>query len=44
VYRDYKRKADQKELVAEDTMAFYFAKPDGFDFRAGQLGFWGFSH
>lgn len=25
------------ELVAEDTMAFYFTRPSGFDFRAGQF-------
>jgi len=27
----------KKEPVAEDTMALYFAKPDGFDFRSGQF-------
>ena len=26
----------KKEEVAEDTMAFYFEKPDGFEFTAGQ--------
>lgn len=26
------------ELIARDTMAFHFEKPDGFDFRAGQFG------
>ena len=26
----------RKESIAESTMAFYFAKPAGFDFRAGQ--------
>ena len=28
----------KKETVANDTMAFYFAKPRGFEFRAGQFG------
>lgn len=27
----------KKEIVAEGTMAFYFEKPDGFEFRAGQF-------
>ncbi len=27
----------RKETIAEGTMAFYFAKPEGFDFRAGQF-------
>lgn len=27
----------KKESVAEGTMAFYFSKPDGFEFRAGQF-------
>ncbi|MEO6985277.1 MAG: FAD-dependent oxidoreductase [Paralcaligenes sp.] len=27
----------KKETVAEGTMAFYFAKPQGFEFRAGQF-------
>jgi ferredoxin-NADP reductase len=27
----------QKETVANGTMAFHFAKPDGFEFRAGQF-------
>jgi len=26
----------RKEAVAEGTMAFYFARPEGFDYRAGQ--------
>ncbi|HJP81765.1 MAG TPA: FAD-dependent oxidoreductase [Candidatus Saccharimonadales bacterium] len=26
----------KKELVAKDTMAFYFSKPDGFTYKAGQ--------
>ena len=32
----YKTKLIKKEEVAEGTMAFYFEKPDGFDFIAGQ--------
>lgn len=32
----YKTKLVKKEEVAEGTMAFYFEKPDGFDFIAGQ--------
>lgn len=27
----------KKEEIAKDTMAFYFEKPEGFDFRAGQF-------
>lgn len=27
----------KKEPVAKDTMAFYFEKPEGFDYRAGQF-------
>ena len=27
----------KKETVAEGTMAFHFAKPEGFEFRAGQF-------
>lgn len=27
----------RKETIAEGTMAFYFSKPDGFSFRAGQF-------
>ncbi|MBL8527039.1 MAG: FAD-dependent oxidoreductase [Burkholderiales bacterium] len=27
----------RKETIADGTMAFYFAKPEGFDFRAGQF-------
>lgn len=27
----------KKETIAVDTMAFYFEKPDGFEFRAGQF-------
>lgn len=32
----YKTKLVKKEIVAEGTMAFYFEKPNGFDFIAGQ--------
>ena len=32
----YKTKLVKKETVAEGTMAFYFEKPEGFDFIAGQ--------
>ena len=32
----YKTKLVKKEEIAEGTMAFYFEKPDGFDFIAGQ--------
>ena len=32
----YKTKLVKKEVVAEGTMAFYFEKPAGFDFIAGQ--------
>lgn len=28
----------KKETVAEDTMAFHFEKPNGFEYRAGQFG------
>lgn len=28
----------RKEPVARETMAFYFEKPNGFDYRAGQFG------
>lgn len=27
----------RKEMIARDTMAFYFSKPEGFEFRAGQF-------
>lgn len=27
----------RKEIIANDTMAFYFEKPDNFEFRAGQF-------
>lgn len=27
----------KKEVIAKDTMAFYFEKPEGFEFRAGQF-------
>lgn len=33
-----KVKLIRKETIAEGTMAFYFAKPAGFEFRAGQFG------
>jgi ferredoxin-NADP reductase len=29
-------KLNGREQVAEGTMAFYFEKPNGFEFRAGQ--------
>lgn len=32
----YKTHLTRRELVAEDTMAFYFARPDGYDYQAGQ--------
>jgi len=28
----------RKEIIARETMAFYFGKPDGFEFKAGQFG------
>lgn len=28
----------KKEMIANDTMAFHWEMPEGFDFRAGQLG------
>lgn len=27
----------KKEIIAKDTMAFYFEKPEGFEYRAGQF-------
>ena len=27
-----------KEYIANETLKFVFARPDGFDFRAGQFG------
>ncbi|KAI5913739.1 FAD-dependent oxidoreductase [Azoarcus sp. PA01] len=27
----------RKEMIADGTMAFHFAKPEGFEFRAGQF-------
>lgn len=33
----YKAKLKRREEVAEGTMAFYFQKPAGFEFRAGQF-------
>jgi ferredoxin-NADP reductase len=32
----YGVKMSGRDQVAEGTMAFYFDKPDGFEFRAGQ--------
>ncbi|MGY0692440.1 FAD-dependent oxidoreductase [Virgibacillus sp. FSP13] len=34
----YTIKLLKKEMVANDTMAFHWEKPDGFEFRAGQFG------
>lgn len=34
----YTLKLKKKEMVADDTMAFYWEMPDGFEFRAGQMG------
>lgn len=34
----YTLKLKKKEMVANDTMAFHWEKPDGFEFRAGQMG------
>lgn len=31
-------KLNEKKEIARDTMAFYFDKPPGFEFRAGQFG------
>jgi ferredoxin-NADP reductase len=28
----------KKEVIARDTMAFYFERPEGFNYRAGQFG------
>lgn len=33
----YKIKLLKKETIANDTMAFHWEKPEGFDFRAGQF-------
>lgn len=35
-----KVKFTKKELLARDTMAFHFEKPEGVTFRAGQYGDW----
>jgi ferredoxin-NADP reductase len=32
----FKSRLKEKEQLAEGTMAFYFARPDGFQFKAGQ--------
>ncbi|MGH9807148.1 MAG: FAD-dependent oxidoreductase, partial [Terriglobia bacterium] len=32
-----KVKLIRRETIARDTMAFYFSKPEGFEFRAGQF-------
>ncbi len=34
----YKTLLLRKEAIADGTMAFHFAKPGGFDFKAGQFG------
>src|SRR5699024_2300393 len=34
----YTLKLKKKEMVADNTMAFHWEKPDGFEFRAGQMG------
>ncbi|MEN1970416.1 FAD-dependent oxidoreductase [Lentibacillus sp. N15] len=34
----YTIKLLKKEMVANDTMAFHWEKPDGFEFKAGQFG------
>ena len=34
----YKVKLQRKEEIADGTMAFYFEKPKGFEFKAGQFG------
>ncbi|MBM7599240.1 ferredoxin-NADP reductase [Virgibacillus halotolerans] len=34
----YTIKLKKKELVAKDTMAFHWEMPNGFEFKAGQLG------
>jgi ferredoxin-NADP reductase len=36
----YKTRLIRSEVIAEDTMAFHFEKPDGFTFKAGQFGDW----
>ena len=32
----FKSRLKKKEHLAEGTMGFYFAKPEGFQFKAGQ--------
>ncbi len=34
----YNIRLKKKEVVADQTMAFHFEKPEGFEFRAGQFG------
>jgi ferredoxin-NADP reductase len=36
----YKIRLLRSEVIAEDTMAFHFEKPEGFTFKAGQFGDW----
>lgn len=36
----YTTRLIRSEVIAEDTMAFHFEKPDGFTFKAGQFGDW----
>ncbi len=37
---EYKIKLKDKKEIAEGTMAFYFEKPKGFEFKAGQFNDW----
>lgn len=37
---EHRIKLQSKEEVAVDTMAFHFEKPEGFDFKAGQVAEW----
>lgn len=36
----YRIRLIRSEVIAEDTMAFHFEKPEGFTFKAGQFGDW----
>ena len=36
----YTTRLIRSEVIAEDTMAFHFEKPEGFTFKAGQFGDW----
>lgn len=36
----YKIRLIRSEVIAEETMAFHFEKPEGFTFKAGQFGDW----